>query len=332
MRLKRKIIFSLLGFIVLFMGLIVVLSNTRNNHKGVQVVRIGILRVPNDMAVARETGELESKLKRQGLKVEFISFDSGVDANKALLSNDIQMATMGHTNAVVAMSAGIPANLVWVNDIIGSNEKLVMRHSVKFNTWSDLKGKKIATPFASTSHYSLMRLLKRHALTNKVELLDMQTSEIVAAWKQKNIDGAYTWEPSLSNLNQSKTIIDSKRLADENILTANVTLATTKFQKDNPAALRRILKVLATEHCLYTTNPGKVYKLAGRQMEIDTNDVKKQIGTSEWLTGNRQIVFMNHKFKDQFFQSAKFMWSQQTLSNAPTERQCCDFIETKFIK
>lgn len=295
-------------------------------------VKIGILRVPNDVAAARETAELQKALKKSGLKVKFITFDSGVDANKALLSNDIQLATMGHTNAVVAMAAGIPCNLVWVNDIIGSNEQFVLSDKAKFHNWSDLVGKKIATPFASTSHYSIMMLLTKHGLLGKVDLLDMQTTEIVAAWNQGNIDGAYTWEPSLSNLKNARTITDSSELAEAGALTANVTLATKNFQDDYPDVLRNILKVLNHEHSLLKDQPTAIYKLTGKQLGISPKETKKQIGTSSWLTDTQQRKFMNHKFVNQFFQTAEFMWGQQTLVTKPSERQCQHFISTKFIE
>lgn len=301
-------------------------------EKNSYTIKIGILRVPNDVSVARQLGNLQKELEKKNIKVEFITFDSGVDANKALLSNDIQMATMGHTNAVVAMSADIPVNLVWVNDIIGSNEQLVFQKNIKLNDWSDYKGKRIATPFASTSHYSLMMFLKEHHLTNDVELLDMKTTEIVAAWLQGNIDGAYTWEPSLSNLKDAQTITDSSQLAKENILTANVTLATKKFQKDHPKELEMILSELEKQHQLLKKQPNQVYELTAKQLELTPQVTKKQIGTSQWLTKTDQKKFMESKFVYQFYKSAQFMWSQQTLRHEASKKQCQEFITTKFIK
>ena len=66
---------------------------------------------------------------------------------------------------------------------------------------SGLIGKKIATPFASTAHYSLLNALKLNGISEKdVELLDMQPADIYAAWQRGDIDAAYVWEPTLANL------------------------------------------------------------------------------------------------------------------------------------
>ena len=216
---------------LLFLCCCLVLTGCSSSNTKPTTIKIGVLRVPNDVAVAQERKMLQAKCRHYGMKVQFITFDSGVDANKALLSNSVQLATMGHTNAVVAMAARIPVKLVWINDIIGSNEALTVRRKAHITNWDSFKGKSIATPFASTSHYSLMMLLKHHHLTGKVRVLDMQTPEIVAAWQRGDIDGAYTWEPSLSALTDGKVMINSRSMAQRGYLTANVTLATNSFMR-----------------------------------------------------------------------------------------------------
>ncbi|MFD0897291.1 taurine ABC transporter substrate-binding protein [Loigolactobacillus binensis] len=301
------------------------------SDQATKVVRIGILRVPNDVAAARQRKTLRRACAQAGYRVKYITFDSGVDANKALLSNSVDLATMGDTNAVVAMAAGIPAKLVWVNDVIGSNEALVLKKQLGVQRAEDLRGMKIATPFASTSHYSLMMYLQQHHLTGKVTLVDMQTPEIVAAWQRGDIDGAYTWQPSLDSLRPSTTLVSSDKLADQGALTANVTLATDQFAKQHAAVLRQILATLGDAHTLYQRQPQWIYQATARQMAITPAAAKQQIGTSTWLPPKQLVHFMNTKFARQFYQTSKFMGQRQTLNSRPSWRQCQQFITTQFI-
>lgn len=296
-----------------------------------KTLRIGILRVPNDVAAARQMGTLKQTAAKYGYKIQYITFDSGVDANKALLSGGVDMATMGHTNAVVAMSAKIPAKLVWINDVIGSNERLVVKNSAGIHSWNDLKGKRIATPFASTSHYSLMMSLKAHHLLGKVQLLDMQTTEIVAAWRRGDIDGTYTWEPSLSNLTNSHTLIDSTTLADEGHLTANVTLASNAFIQQHPKVLRAVLHTLGQAHDLYHSEPQKIYQSTAGNIGLSTAEAKTQIGTSKWIPAQQMGTFTHHVFQQQFYNTCAFMWHQQTLSNAPSMAECRKFCDWRLM-
>lgn len=326
-----KFLRRLLGGFVLICGLLSLTACQKSSQASTQTVKIGILRVPNDVTVARQRQTLQHRCAKQGIKLEFIPFDSGVDANKALLSNSIQMATMGHTNGVVAMAAKIPVKLVWVNDILGSNEALVMRQSTPIRHWSDLRGKKIATPFASTSHYSLMMALKQHHLLGQVELMDMQTTEIVAAWKRGDIDGAYTWEPSLSELDHARRLTDSAQLAQEQHLTANITLATTTFMKQQPEILKIILHCLNDVHIESQHQRQQIYRDAATNLQLTPAAVKKQIGTSRWLAGQEQCQFMQRTFTKQFYQTSRFMWQQQTLSQLVSLKTCQNFIDTQFV-
>ncbi|KAF0426205.1 sulfonate ABC transporter substrate-binding protein [Pediococcus acidilactici] len=315
------------------MGIAPLLNGCQKTSKEtLRTVKIGVLNVPNDVLTARQDHTLVSALKKQGYRPEFITFDSGVDANKALMSNDIQMATMGHTNAVVAMSVGIPVKLIWLNDVIGSNEQLILQKGIKFSNWDDLRGKSIATPFASTSHYSLMMLLKKHHLIGKVKLYDMQTTEIVAAWKQKNIDAAYTWEPSLSNLNDGCKVVDSGTLAQSGIMTANVTLATDQFIKKEPKILETILRVLNKEHQQYQSDSKVIYRRTAEGLGVNTTITRKQIGTSQWLSREEQTRLLKGEFIRQFFKTADFMYQQQTISKQPDEQKCRQFISTKYLQ
>src|SRR5699024_689034 len=124
----------------------------------------------NDKQVAISTGIMEEKFAKHHLKPEFIFFDSGVSANKALVSGSIDFAEMGYTNSVIALSQNVPAKLIWLHDVIGDNEALVVQKDAEIEEVEDLKGKRIATPFGSTSHYSLLNALNLAGIADEVEL------------------------------------------------------------------------------------------------------------------------------------------------------------------
>jgi len=153
---KRFIRFILVDLLMILTFSLV--SCSSNDNLQTNEIRIGILNTPNDVAVARNKNYFQKAFPNK--KITFITFDSGVDANKALMSGGVDFATMGDTNGIVALTAGIPVKLLWINEICGSNECLIVRKNSGIKSIADLKGKKIATPFASTSHYSLMITLR----------------------------------------------------------------------------------------------------------------------------------------------------------------------------
>lgn len=91
---------------------------------------------------------------------------------------------MGNTNGIIALSRGLDVELIWLHEILGEIEALAVRKDSGIEKVEDLAGKSIATTFASTSHYSLLQVLNEAGIADQVQLLDMQTVDIVAAWER----------------------------------------------------------------------------------------------------------------------------------------------------
>ncbi|KRK79226.1 taurine ABC transporter substrate-binding protein [Companilactobacillus nodensis] len=310
-------------------------SNRKNDPKKVSEVRIGILQVPNDVAAARQLNYLKAYFDKKHIQTKYIIFDSGVDANKALVSGDIDFATMGDTNGVVAMSSKIDAKLIWVNDVLGNNEGLVVRNGSGIKDFQDLAGQKIATPFASTSHYSLMMTLKKYNLLDKVSLLDMDTQDIVAAWNRGDISAAYTWQPTLTPmLKNGHFLITSENLRNQNRVTANITLVRGGFERSHPELVKGLLQQLNRTHQEMQTDSKKIITAASKQNDLGYNEAKSQIGTSEWLTAKQMVdqKFLTETFQEQLYITGRFMAQQQTIDHAPTKKEISNFVASNYVE
>ncbi len=316
---------------ILRLGLILLLFLSGCHHQAepTATIRIGILQVPDDVAITRQKGYFATLAKRQHVRIRYVTFDSGVDANKALMSGAIDCASMGDTNALVALSAGIDAKLVWLNSVIGNNEALVAKTGRSINTLGDLRGKTIATPFASTSHYSLMMTLKQHHLLHQVTLLDMDTQDIVAAWHRGNIDAAYTWQPTLSELEKTGTLLtDSAAQSRSGNTTANVLLMRNTFLTTHPRQAQGILDALNAAHHLYQRDPQEALQAAAKQTGITPQAAQQQLGTSQLPTASQQrsTTYLGGDFRRALLQTGRFMTQQQTIAKAPTAAQLSAFI------
>lgn len=295
-------------------------------------IKIRILNTPNDVAVARNKNYFKEKFPNR--KITFITFDSGVDANKALMSGGVDFATMGDTNGIVALTAGIPAKLLWINEMCGANECLIVKKGLGIQSIADLRGRKIATPFASTSHYSLMITLKKFGLEHKVKLLDMDTQNIVAAWKRGNIDAAYTWQPTLSQLQiDGKVLLDSSDLSRNGYSTGNITLVSNSFLNHHPKDVKKFVSVLTKAHHLRKNNYSVAVKAAASQTGISEKDADKQMRGTKWpsLKEEYSSNYLGRKgnlgkFIIEMQKASKFMHSQQTISYTPTLKQFERFV------
>lgn len=324
------------------MVLLTITACGSNNENGdfPKKVKIGIIRVPNDTTVAMSKSYFEEFFNDKGIKTEFIFFDSGVAANQAFSSGSVDFAEMGHTNGVVALANNLPVNLIWIHEILGSNEALVVKEGSGIESIGDLEGMKIATTFSSTSHLSLVKALESAGIEDTVQLLDMETAEIVAAWERGDVQAAYSWEPGLSRLKETGTVlIDSEELSQEGIVTANIDLVHKNFSDKYPELVADYIKVLNQAVSLYKDTPSEAIEAAASQLDISIEDAKTQMAGTIWLSSEEQISseFLGTEsapgfFHEVFLQSSEFLEAQGNISRVPSMEEINDFIDSSHVE
>lgn len=121
-----------------------------------------------DITVGYQTGIDPTKVpqadglyeKAIGEKIDWRRFNSGPEVIAALASGDLQLGNIGSSPLAAATSRKLPIVAFIVSAQINAAEALVVRNGSGIGKPEDLAGKTIATPFVSTSHYSLLGALK----------------------------------------------------------------------------------------------------------------------------------------------------------------------------
>ncbi len=96
--------------------------------------------------------------KTSGATVDWRKFDSGASVVRATASGDVQIGNIGSSPLAVAASQQVPIEVFLLASKLGNSEALVVKKSI--TKPEDLIGKRIAVPFISTTHYSLLSALK----------------------------------------------------------------------------------------------------------------------------------------------------------------------------
>ncbi|MHC1719170.1 MAG: aliphatic sulfonate ABC transporter substrate-binding protein [Clostridiaceae bacterium] len=286
------------------------------------VVNIGTQEMPNDekIAIARKYFEEE-----MGVKVNIIKFEAGSIRN-ALISKDIDFALLGSSSATLGIASGIDVELIWVHEVLGDSEALVAKKDSGISTIQDLKGKKVATPFTTTTHYSLLKALELNGIDEKdITLLDMQMPEVYAAWQRGDIDAAYAWEPTLSKLlPEGRIILSSKNMAEKGVVTSNVELVRREFAQKHPDLVAKYIKALNKAVNLYNEDQTEAVKTLAEALNITEADALHQTKGSIWLTAEQQLspeYFGTSSNKgalvDALKDTADFLYKQKSLKSMP---------------
>lgn len=194
--------------------------------------------------------------KVTGWKIQWRNFDSGGDVVTAMASGNVQIGVAGSSPVAAAVSRGVPIQVFWVLDNINEAEALVVRNGSGIQKMADLEGKKLAVPFVSTTHFHTMFALEHYGLQGKVKVLNLQPSDIPAAWTRGDIDAAFIWDPALGKLKQDgKVILTSGDLSKLGKATFDALVVNTSFAEKNANAMKAFTRVLEQVTADYVKQP-----------------------------------------------------------------------------
>ncbi|MFI5807025.1 glycine betaine ABC transporter substrate-binding protein [Streptomyces sp. NPDC051561] len=255
---------------------------------GKTVVRIAYQAIPNADLVVKNQRLLEKALP--DVSVKWVKFDSGGDVNTAVIAGSVDLGLAGSSPVTKGLSAplNIPYKVLWIHDLIGDNEALVARKGI--GSVKELAGRKVATPFGSTSHYSLLAALKSAGVpADKVEVLDLQPQDALAAWKRGDIDAAYVWTPTLDELTKDgKVLTTSREVGEAGRPTADLGIVTNAFADTHPEIVTAWLKAQDQAVTQAKSDPAKAAASIGKELNISPADAERQLGQLVLLTAREQ--------------------------------------------
>jgi len=232
----------------------------------------------NPWRYVQQTGELE---KATGFKINWRQFGGGGDVIRAMASGDVQLGEVGSTGVATAISQGMDVALFWILEDIAAAEALVVRNGSGVNTIADLKGKKVGTPFVSTSHFQLLYAMQQAGLKpGDVQVLNMRPPEIAAAWGRSDIDATFIWDPVLSTVKKNgKVLMTSGDICKKGACTFDGLIVTKKFAKENPEFMVALVKAISKADADYRGNP-----------KTWTSDKAKVDAVAKWSGGKPEDV------------------------------------------
>lgn len=196
-------------------------------------------------------------IKKEGLagkSVEFVKFTSGTEVINAMASGAIDISLNGSSPSAAGFSRGVDLQVIYVYDNINDAEALVVND--KITSPQDLKGKTIAVPFGSTTHFHMMFALEQLNINPKdLRVIDMSPPDMVAAWERGDIDGGFVWDPALGRMKEKgRVLITSGDLSNWGKATFDAMVARKGFVEKNPDFACNWIKMVSSADADYRSN------------------------------------------------------------------------------
>jgi taurine transport system substrate-binding protein len=210
-----------------------------------ETIRLGYFQSPNGELLAKGQDLLRKRFP--GTRIEYVKFDVGRDVNAAFAGGSLDIGTIGTPPGTAGLVNDLPYKIYYLHDIIGESEALVVKEGAGIDSVADLRGKTIASPFGSTSHFSLLAALRQNGVApSELTILDITGQDVHAAWVRGDIDGAYIWQPAQARLLEEggKVIVKSREVAEKGGITGEFGIVSDAFFAKYPEAVRAYVEIL----------------------------------------------------------------------------------------
>ncbi len=202
---------------------------------------------PMPFQYAKVTGADEEAM---GVKINWVSFDTGTAMSAAMASGDVQIAvSQGVPPFVVATSAGQDLQIVDVAVSYSDNDNCVVASSLEIDKDSakELEGKKVGVPIGTAAHYAILSQMNHFGVDiSTMEIVDMAPPDGAAAFAQGNLDMVCGWGGALRRMVEHGNVLLTGAEKEElGILVFDVTSAPASFIAENPDIVAKFLKVTA---------------------------------------------------------------------------------------
>lgn len=284
-------------------------------------ITLGFWESPNGELLAKEKGLLEKVYPN--VTIEWVEFQSGTDILTAIQSGSINFATIGTPPVALGIANNYPFKVFYLHDVIGESEGLIVKKSSGIESIPDLRGKTIAVPFGTTSHFAFQNVLKYYGITtNDFTLLDMTGPDIFAAWQRGDIHGAYIWESVKSQLVEAegRQIVSSAQAADLGGLTAEVGIVHNDFYKKYPDVVKAYVTVIDEAVKEYRAQPDSSAKLMAAGLGLSVEATK--IAMNEIIVkdkADQANYFVSGELSKTLKATGDFLFEQKSISRAPSQ-------------
>ncbi len=284
---------------------------------------------PMPFQYAKQMGTYDEAL---GVKVNWVSFDTGTAMSAAMASGDVHIAvSQGVPPFVVAVSGGQDLQVLDVAVSYSDNDNCVVHADLEIDKDSagELAGKKVAVPLGTAAHYGFLRQMNHFGIDlASLEVVNMAPPEGAAALAQKSVDFACGYGGGLTRMKEhGNVLLTGAEKEALGILVFDVTSAPAAFIAENPDLVAKFLGVTASANYRWNqdTSNDELLSVIAKESGMDLAAARSAINTMSfpsrdeqlsdtWLGGNAQ-TFMKG-VADVFVEAGSIDKALDTYENA----------------
>jgi ABC-type nitrate/sulfonate/bicarbonate transport system substrate-binding protein len=213
----------------------------------------------------------QQTFQKAGLVPQFSKFITGPTMLAALKGEDIDVAFMTTPPAIFGLAQGLEIQVFFIESDAAGTQALVSTKQAAMKSFADQKAKTIGVTYGTSAHYALLKSLEDVKLTDAdITILDMQPTAMLPAFINRNIDGAWSWDPWTAKMeNEGGVLVGS--LTTMRLPMPGVWVVRTKWLEGNKEAVQRFIKAMDIATGYMRTHEGEAVSALGKELGVDAD-------------------------------------------------------------
>ena len=303
-------------------------------------ITIGYLNLVNAQLVTKHLGLIAKEMP--GVDIKYVKIGGGGDMLRAIAGNDVDFGGLGNPPAAIGVTRGLPIKGIMVINMLDTVEAMVVRSSANIKSLKDLKGKTVAAPFGSTTHYLLLQALKDDGVDPAtMKILDLAPSDIAAAWLRGDLDAAWFWEPNLDKAvkNDGHIFMTSGMMEKRGYPTWDIGVVMNAFAAKYPDYVEKFVKAECDGIDFWLKNPDKTAEIIAEELTLPLADATRMMNGTAMVPCDRQLTAQylgtssaKGQFVDTLVATADFLVRQDRLPKLLPRANFDAFVTPSYIE
>jgi taurine transport system substrate-binding protein len=303
-------------------------------------VTIGYLNLVNAQLVTKHLGLVAKEMP--GVEIKYVKIGGGGDMLRVIAGNDVDFGGLGNPPAAIGVTRGLPIKGIMAINLLDTVEAMVVRTSANIKSLRDLKGKTVAAPFGSTTHYLLLQALKDDGVDPaSIKILDLAPSDIAAAWLRGDLDAAWFWEPNLDKAvkNGGHIFMTSGLMEKRGYPTWDIGVVMNAFAAKYPDYVEKFVKAECQGIDFWLKNPTQTAEIIAEELTLPLADATRMMNGTAMVPCDQQLTARylgtssaKGQFVDTLVATADFLVQQDRLPKLLPRSDFDAFVTPSYIE
>ena len=262
-----------------------------------------------------------------GISVDHFIFSSGTENNLALISGNIDVSVASDSKSVALFNS--MGNEVLIIGVVqrGDRYSTIVKADSNYNSWYDLKGKKVGTRFGTGADFVLKKFFESipDLSWDDFQWINISPEDMISTLASGQIDAFTVWAPT-GEICVAQGIGRSIRSYGDIALTPVLIHTSKKFAYANRELLVKFIAAHLKKAELIETDP----QLASEYAAKAAKDMGINIASGAFLLIFERIDFsldFDEAIIDELRSTAEFLYNEGSISKVPEF-----YYDTTFIQ